>query len=96
MELAAIRRGVITARADVVLDVATAENAARIHVFKAREDVGRRCADNVHHDVESAAMAHRHHDLLGAMVTSAGQQFVQQRDQRRFTLQRETLRTEVS
>ena len=51
-------RGVLAGGAHVVLDVAAAEDGARIDVFKLGEDFGGRTADGVGHDVEAAAMRH--------------------------------------
>ena len=49
---------ILAGRAHVVLDVAATEDATRIDVLEAGEDFGGRAADDVGHDVETAAMAH--------------------------------------
>ena len=49
---------VLAGGAHVVLDVAAAEDAARVDVFELGEDLGGRAADGVGHDVEAAAMRH--------------------------------------
>src|SRR5216684_4543488 len=54
--------------ADVILHVACAEHAARIDIFKSRDDIMGCFAGSVDHDVEAAAMAHGHDGLDGAML----------------------------
>ena len=83
-------------RADVILHVSAAENAAGIDVLESGEDFGRRTADNVDDDVEASAMAHGQHCLLGAVLGSGVQDFVEQRNQRSVAFQRIALGADVA
>ncbi len=96
VEGAAIGRAVFSRCTDVVLHVAAAEHAARVHVFKAREDVGRRGADNLGHDRQTPAMAHGEHGHYGAVVKGGLHGLVERGDERGHAFQREALGTEIA
>ena len=82
--------------ADVIFDVTAAENAARVHVLEAREDIRGALSRDVHHDVQAAAMAHADHDLLGARFRGAGQHAVEQRNQRRHAFEGKSFAAQVA
>src|SRR5271154_1813288 len=60
----------------------------------ARNDGG--APDNVHHHIESSAVAHGQHGLFGALFGSRAQDRIEQRDQRRLAFERIALRAEVA
>ena len=64
-------RHVIAGGSQVVLHVAAAQEAARINVLKAREDILRGLAHDVDHYVQPPAMAHAQHHLLRAQGRGA-------------------------
>jgi len=82
-----VARLVRAGRALVVLDVATAEHAAWICVLEPCEDISGILPDRVHHHVQTTAMAHPEHHLGCTVDCGAGQEFVEQRYQRRRPLQ---------
>ena len=92
----AVRPGVVAGRAHVVLDVAAAEGAARIDVLETGEDLGRRAADGMHHHVQPAAVAHRDHHLLGAVLDGALEHLVEAGEQRLDPFDREALGAEIA
>ncbi len=94
--LPAIRAGKHAGRADVILHVAAAQHAARIDILESGEDLRRRPAHDVDDDVQAAAMAHRQHRLLRAIVGRGVQDFVQQRNQRGVAFQRIALGSDVA
>ena len=55
---AAIAGREFAGRANVVLDVASAEDTAGVDILKPGEDVDRRFAQGVHHHAEAATVAH--------------------------------------
>ena len=63
--LALVRGPEEPGRAEVVLDVPSAHDAARIDVLEAGEQVHRIRADDVSHDVEPTAVTHREQCALG-------------------------------
>ena len=67
-----------------------------IDVLEAGEDLGGVAADGVHHDVQAAAVAHREHHLLGAVLGGALEHLVEQGMQRLDALEREALGAEVA
>src|SRR5437879_12193465 len=95
-ERAAARGAVFSSRADVVLDVATAQHAARIDVLKAGKNVGRRLVDDVRHDVEPAAMAHRQDRFGGAQPRSPFQDLVEHGDEGSVALERKPFGAEIA
>ncbi len=62
----------------MILHVACAEHAARIDIFKSRDDIMGCFAGGVDHDVEAAAMAHGHDGLDGAMLADGVENGVEQ------------------
>src|SRR5437879_13115458 len=95
-ERAAARGAVFSGRADVVLDVATAQHAARIDVLEAGKNVGRRLVDDVRHDVEPAAMAHGQDRFGGAQPGSPYQDPVEHRDEGSVARARKPVRAETA
>ena len=67
----AVGRHVIAGGSQVILHIAAAQEAARVNVLEAREDILRRLAHDVDHHVQPAAMAHGQHHLLGAQLRRA-------------------------
>jgi len=92
----ALPRAVLSRGANVILDVTAAENAARVHILKARKNVRGALSRNVHHYVQAAAMAHADHCLFGAHVGCGSHHAVEQRNQRRHALQRKSLAAEIA
>src|SRR3989442_12522009 len=95
-ERAAARGAVFSSRADVVLDVATAQHAARIDVLEAGKNVGRRLVDDVRHDVDPAAMAHGQDPFGGAQPRSPFQDLVEHGDEGSIPLERKPFGAEIA
>ena len=96
MDGAAIGGVVLAGGADVVFDVAAAEDAARVDIFKFREDLGRQAADGVGHDVETPAVAHAE-DGAGDSVGGAGvEHLIEKGDEDGEAFEREALGAEVA
>src|SRR6266852_1341595 len=95
-QLAAISRLIFASRTDVVFHVAGAQNTLRIHVLEPGKDVGGRLADDMHHDVEPTAMAHRQHRLNRATPRGSFENLIEQRDQRGDAFERKTFCAEVA
>ena len=93
---AAIGRGVVAGCAHVVFHVASAENAARVDIFKAREDIRGGAADGVCHHVEAAAMAHGEHGGVGAERRGGVEECVEKRNEDGEAFQGKTLRPEIT
>ncbi len=87
--------GADAGRAQMVLDVAAAQSAARIDVFEAGEDFRRLAPDGMRHHVEPPAMAHAHHELFRAVADGGVQHLVQQGNQRGVAFERESLGADV-
>src|SRR5262249_10548196 len=95
-KLADAARLVFPGRADVILYVAASQHAARIHILEPRENIRSRFACDVHHDVESPAVAHAQHRGLRAEPGGRLQDFIECWDQRSHSLERETLCAEIA
>ena len=95
-DVAAVGCGEFAGCADVVFHVAAAENAARIHIFEFRENFGGRTADDVHHHVEPAAMAHRQDGLLRVVLGRGIEDRIEQRQKRDFAFERIALGAEIA
>jgi len=87
---------VLSGRAHVVLDVATAEHAARVDILETGKDLFRRPPGNMHDHVQASAVAHAHHQFDGSTLASLVEDFIYQRKQRGDALERETLGAEVA
>ena len=85
------RRAIFSGGADVILDVAASQHAARVNVFEVGKNLGRRTADDVHHHVEPPAMAHRDNHLLGAGGCGRFHDAIEQRNQRSDSFERVAL-----
>src|SRR5271155_267260 len=86
----------LPSRSHVILHVSAAQHAARVHILKSREDFRRIAPYYLHHHVQPPAMAHREHRLHRALLRGRIQNRVQQRQQRRFSLQRISLRSQIT
>ena len=80
----------------MVLDVAAAEDAARVDVFELGEDLGGGAADGVGHDVEAAAMAHGDDGAVDAGWSCGGEDLVEEWDEDGEAFEREALGAEVA
>ena len=87
---------VVTGSADVVLHVAATQDAARVDIFEAGEDLLCWAVDNVSHHVQPPAMAHGQHRPLRVVLSRAFQNLVQHGNQRGHAFQRKALGTQVS
>ena len=92
----AVGGGVVAGGAHVVLDVAAAEDGARVDVFELGEDLGGRAADGVGHDVEAAAVAHGEDGARDAVVGGGGEELIEKRDEDGEAFEREALGAEVA
>ena len=90
------RRRVNAGRADVILHVARAEHAARIDIFKSRDDFVRRLARRVNHDVQPPAVAHRDHGIDRARFARGIQNRIEQRNQRGHAFERKALGAQIA
>jgi hypothetical protein len=95
-DMAAIAGGEFAGRANVVLDVAAAENAARIDVFEAGEDVHRRFAEDVDHDAEAAAVAHAQDGALRVQFGGTVEKLVKKRNEGGDAFEGEALGAEIA
>ena len=87
---------IFAGRANVILHVARAQNAARVHIFKAREHFVERAAGNVRHHVQPPAVAHRQNALGGPFCASSVENLVEQRNQRGDAFKGITLRANIT
>ncbi len=88
--------GVKAGRTNVILHVARAQDAPRVHVFKSGDHFVRGLASRVGHDVEAAAMTHGHYAFDGAMFADNFEHGVEQRDQRGDAFERKAFGAEVA
>ncbi len=86
VHLAAASSDIFAGRAHVIFHVARSKDAARIDIFKSREDFLGRTLGNVGNDVEAAAMAHPHDEFDCAFLRGAVQDFVDERNEGRLRL----------
>src|SRR6185312_16989738 len=96
IDVASVLAGVYAGGAHVILDVSAAQYAARVHVFEVGKDFGRGSPHDVHHHVETPAVAHAQDGLLGAAFRRSLQQFIQQGDEHRQPFQGETFAAQVA
>ena len=80
----------------MILHVARAQNAARVHIFKAREHFVERAAGNVRHHVQPPAVAHGQNALGGPFCASSVENFIEQRNQRGNAFEGITLRANIT
>src|SRR6266576_7244199 len=88
--------GVLPGRAEMVLHVARAQNAARINILKTSEQFFDRALGYMQNHVQASAVAHTHDHFHRAPLGCAIQNFVEQWQQRSITLQRKALRAKVA
>ena len=89
-------RGVVAGGSHVVLNVAAAEDGARVDVFEAGEDLGGRAADGVGHDVEAAAMRHGDDGAGDSGGRGCGEDLIEKRNEDSEAFEREALGAEVA
>ncbi len=89
-------RGVLAGGSGVVLDVAAAEDAARVDVFELGEDLGGRAADGVGHDVEASAMRHGDDGTRDSSWRYGGKDLIEKWDEDGETFEGEALGAEVA
>ena len=82
MKLGPAASDVLPGRSHVVLHIATAEYAARVHVFEAGEHFFGSAFRDMHDHVQSPAMAHPHYQLDGSILASAFEDFIHEWYQR--------------
>ena len=87
---------ILTGSALVILDVAAAQDAARIHVLKTGQDVLRRNTDSESHHRETTPMTHGHNTCIGSQVSSGLQRHIEQWDQGSSALSGITLGAQVT
>jgi len=92
----AVGRAVLSGCAHVVFHVAAAEDAARVDVLEAGEDLAGRAPDGVGHDVEAAAVAHRKHRGVDAERGAGREDAVEEGNQDGEAFKREALGAEVA
>ena len=95
-ELAPFARAVFPRRADVILDVAAAQHAARVHILEARENIRRALSRDVRHHVQPPAMAHAQHHLLRARRRSRREHLVEQRNHGGHAFERKSLAPQIT
>ena len=93
---AAVGRAELTSGAHVVLDIAAAEDAARVDILETSEDFGGRAADGVGHYVQAAAMAHSKDCRVDAEGRAECEHCIEERDQDGEALERKALGAEVA
>jgi len=89
-------RGEVAGGAGVVLHVAAAHGAARVHILKLGEDLMRSAADGVDHHVEPTAMAHGEDRAVDAILRRGGEELVEEGNQNGESLQREAFGAEIT
>ncbi len=96
LDLMSIGGKEIACSSHVVFYVAATQDAPRIDILEAGENLGSRAAHDVHHHVQPAAMAHRQDALLGAVFGSGTQNGVQKREKRGFAFERKAFGAEIT
>lgn len=89
-------RGVLAGGSHVVLDVAAAEDGARVDVFEFGEDLGGGAADGVGHDVEASAMRHGDDGAGDSGGRCGGEDLVEEWDEDGEAFEGEALGAEVA
>jgi hypothetical protein len=89
-------RGVVAGRAYMVLDVAAAEDAARVDVFEFGEDLCGRAADGVGHDVEAAAVRHGEERTGYSGSGGSGEDLIEKRDEDGEAFKRKSFGAEIT
>ncbi len=95
-ELAPLASAVFPRRADVILDVAAAQHAARVHILEARENIRRALPRDVRHHVQPPAMAHAEHHLLRARRRSRREHLVEQRNNGGHAFERKSFAPQIT
>jgi hypothetical protein len=88
--------GVSAGCADVVFNIASAENAAGIDIFKTGDDFVGGLAGDVSHNAEAAAMAHGHDRFRAAKITGSVEDGIKKRDEGSVAFEREPFCAEVT
>src|SRR6476661_956249 len=92
----AVASGVFAGGSFVVLNVATAQNTARVNIFKSGKDVLCRDADGEVHHAQPAAMAHGHNCCSRAGLSSGFQNNIQQGNLRSCAFTRVALGSQIT
>ena len=87
---------IFAGRAHVILHVAAAQHAARIHILKPGKHFFRRSLGHLHNYVEAAAVAHAHHQIHRAALAGRVQDFIHQGKQSGHPFERKTLGAEIA
>ncbi len=95
-EFAPLASAVFPRCADVILDVAAAQHAARVHILEARENIRRALPRDVRHHVQPPAMAHPQHHLLGARRRGRREHLVKQRNDRGHSFERKSFAPQIT
>ena len=96
IERLAGRGGVCPGGADVIFDVARAEHAAGIDIFKTRDDFEGWLTGDVGHHAEAAAVAHSHDGFKAAKFARGIENGIEQRNERRVAFQGKSFGAEIA
>ena len=96
LDLLSVSGKEIACGAHMVFHVAAAQDAPRIDILEARENLGGRAAHDVHHHIQPPAVAHRQHALFGAVFGSGAENGVEKRKKRGFTFERKAFCAEIA
>ena len=96
MNLGAAIGGVFAGRADVVLDVSAAENAARVDIFEFGEDFFGLTLGDVDDHVKASTVAHAHDKFDCAVSSGCVEEFVQEWNEGGTALEGKALASKVS
>ena len=91
-----MRGDVASRRANVIFHVASAEDTARVDIFKSRDNFVRRLARGVDHHVEAAAVAHGEYRIERAALAGDVENRIEERDERGDAFERETFCPEIA
>src|SRR5882724_11634019 len=96
MDVCAATCGVVAGRAEVILNVAAAEDAAWVDVLEADEKLFGWASGDGEEDAEAAAMTHAEDEFFGAIFAGGFEDFIEQGDQRGVAFKRKALVAEVT
>ena len=87
---------VFPSRAHVVLHVPTTQHTAWVHILEPGEELLGRTLGDVNYDVESATVAHAHHQFHGTTFAGGLENFVDERDKCGHAFEREALAAQIA
>ena len=96
MNLATAASDVLAGCAHVILDVAAAQHAAGIDIFKSSKNFFRSAPGDVNNYVQPAAMAHAHHQFDRALLSGRIENFVHQGNERGDAFERKALVAQIA